>query len=157
MQNSLKKKSVRYKTGDIFAIPLGDDCGYGYCRHLSGALTEFFKTQSKNQLNADDVKDWSVLFTVWVMDKPFRSASWPKIGNREVEELSPPIFFKQDSISKRLSLYQDGRETPATLEDCQGLENAAIWSANHIEDRLRDHFAGRPNKWVESLKPKGFS
>lgn len=27
-----------------------------------------------------------------------------------------------------------------------------VWSPEHVEDRLRDHFAGRPNKWEESLR-----
>ena len=29
--------------------------------------------------------------------------------------------------------------------------NAAVWDPQHVEDRLRDHFAGLPNKWVQSL------
>jgi hypothetical protein len=27
-----------------------------------------------------------------------------------------------------------------------------VWAAEHVEDRLRDHYAGRPNQWVESLR-----
>jgi len=35
-----------------------------------------------------------------------------------------------------------------------GLERAAVWGPSHVEDRLRDHYAGRKNKWVESLRIK---
>ena len=31
----------------------------------------------------------------------------------------------------------------------------AVWEPAHVEDRLRDHYAGAPNKWVESLRPRG--
>jgi hypothetical protein len=32
-----------------------------------------------------------------------------------------------------------------------GLDCAAVWSAFHVESRLDDHFAGRPNGWAERL------
>jgi hypothetical protein len=72
--------------------------------------------------------------------------------------LNNPPFFKRDSISGKLSIYTErgGKsfEKDATLEECKQLECAAVWSANHIIDRLNDHFSGKPNKWVESMKPK---
>lgn len=89
------------------------------------------------------------------MRKALTSGRWPRIGRVAVpEELStPPWFFKQDPISRVLSLTKDGgAEIPATLQSISGLECAAVWSANHVEDRLRDHFDGRPNQWVESLR-----
>lgn len=45
-------------------------------------------------------------------------------------------------------------ENPATPEECAVLERAAVWDPGHVEDRLRDHFAGQSNKWVESLRLK---
>jgi hypothetical protein len=65
---------------------------------------------------------------------------------------------KQDPISKALSIYQEDPvagtfgETPATAQECAGLEVAAVWDPEHVEDRLRDHFDGRPNIWVESIR-----
>jgi len=41
-----------------------------------------------------------------------------------------------------------------TRKESQGLEAAAVWEPEHIEDRLRDHFDGKPNKWLESLRIK---
>lgn len=72
----------------------------------------------------------------------------------ETELKATPWFFRQDVISKVLSLYQDGIERPATREECEGLERAAVWSAEHIENRLDDHLEGRTNKWIEALKIK---
>ncbi len=151
-----KTRNLRFRKGDVFAVPLGSGNGYGYCRYLDHLVTEFFDLQSQKLLPIEKVLAAKVLFIVWVSKSPFTSGAWPKIGHLETGATPAPIFYKRDPISKRLFLYQDGREKPATLAECQGLENAAIWSANHIEDRLRDHFAGRPNKWADSLKPKDF-
>jgi hypothetical protein len=43
-------------------------------------------------------------------------------------------------------------EIPASLEECEYLEVAAVWDGHHVEDRLRDHFDGRPSEWVESMR-----
>ncbi|RPJ50581.1 MAG: hypothetical protein EHM23_00195 [Acidobacteria bacterium] len=145
---------TRLREGDVFAISLGEDL-YGYCRYLTGLLTEFFDIRSSGLSPVEEVVSANVVFTVWVSKEAFKSDKWNRIGSREVRVKPNPVFFKQDPITNELCLYQDYRETPATLAECQGLERAAVWSANHIEDRLRDHFEGRPNRWVESLKPKG--
>jgi hypothetical protein len=88
---------------------------------------------------------------------------WQVIGSVPLsqEERSVPIrFFKQDALTGDLTIYWEGpepgevHEVPATREECMGLERAAVWEPEHVEDRLRDHFAGRPNKWLESLALK---
>lgn len=94
------------------------------------------------------------MFTVWVTNDAVTSGRWPVIGN---VSLSPelevaPKFFKQDPISKTFSIYHQGQETSASLAECGNLERAAVWEPSHIEDRLRDHYLGIPNQWVESLK-----
>jgi hypothetical protein len=150
-----RPKRVRFKAGDVFAVPLGENCGFGYCRYLDQLVTEFFNLESKEQLTAEEAVRADVAFVVWVSKDPFTFGLWPRIGHVEASPRPAPIFYKQDPISKRLFLHQGGRERPATLADCAGLENAAVWSASHIADRLRDHFAGRSNRWVEMPKPKG--
>lgn len=149
-----KPKRVRFKAGDVFAVPLGENSGFGYCRYLDQLVTEFFKLKSTERLTAEEAVQADVAFVVWVSKEPFASGLWPRIGHVEASPVPAPVFYKQDPISKRLFLYQGGKERPASLADCAGLENAAVWSASHIADRLRDQFAGRPNKWVELLKPK---
>ncbi len=70
------------------------------------------------------------------------------------------MFCKQDIVSGKLYIYQEVPELaplyerPATTGECIGLEAAAVWEAEHVEDRLRDHFAGQLNKWVEQLRAK---
>jgi hypothetical protein len=66
-----------------------------------------------------------------------------------------PWFFKQDAISGKVTVGRTGSEErlpePGQIDN---LERAAVWSATHIVDRLQDHFAGKPNKWVASMRPK---
>ena len=56
-------------------------------------------------------------------------------------------------MSDSPGLDSEEEEIPATWEEIQGLENVMVWSSSHLEDRLRDHFAGRPCKWVQGPKP----
>ena len=147
-----RNKRLRFKAGDVFAVPLGKDNGFGYCRYLDQLVTEFFDFHSQEQLSAEDVVQAKIAFVVWVSKEPFASGVWPRIGHVEVSPRPAPVFYKRDPITKQLFLWQDGNEWRTTEEECTGREKAAVWSASHIEDRLRDHFAGRPNKWVELLK-----
>ena len=85
------------------------------------------------------------------------SGRWKVIGNKPLESSlkKAPIFFKQDILTKEFSIYHSAtsQETDASYEECIGLERAAVWEPEHIEDRLEDFFYGRNNKWVQSLKP----
>jgi hypothetical protein len=97
-----------------------------------------------------------VLFKTWVRKCAITEGRWKIIGHvtpgADVAEI--PLFCKQDSISGAYYKYFEGKEHSATYEECTGLEVAAVWEANHIEERLRDHYAGRLNKWLELIKLK---
>ena len=50
-------------------------------------------------------------------------------------------MFRQDIISKKFELVYPDRFEPATAEQCKGLEEWAVWTAEGIEHRLNEHFA----------------
>jgi hypothetical protein len=54
-------------------------------------------------------------------------------------------------MNGRLTIYLLGDIRPAKRKECVGLECCAVWDPEHVEDRLKDHFAGIPNKWVQSM------
>lgn len=56
--------------------------------------------------------------------------------------------------SKLFSNYDNGKIRRATKMACEGLERAAVWEPEHVEERLRDLYVGKPNIWVEQLKIK---
>lgn len=137
----------------MYAIDLGDG-KYGFARVLPEPLMEFFDLRLTTIPTIEEVVSHPVLFTLCVMNSAIKRRHWQAVGNAPVDAATfeSPYFFKEDALDGTISLYRDGRETPAKSGDVTGLERAAVWSAEHVEDRLRDHFAGRRNKWVESLR-----
>lgn len=141
-------------------IPLGEG-RRGFARDL-GLEVEFYDCQATEGEDVDvaGLEGTSVAFRVWVMDSAFKpSSTWRSIGKLPLraDESPDSRFAKQDPLTGALSIYwKDSaagtwHEEPATPEECAGLEVAAVWSAEHVEDRLRDHFAGRPDKWSSSM------
>jgi hypothetical protein len=116
-------------------------------------LVAFFDRRFPERPTVDDIISCPVAFRIWVMRLCLSKRGWPVIGHATVPYAltTPPDFYKFDLISKRFSLYRDHSEEPATREQCLDLECAAVWSDVHVESRLDDHFAGRPNAIVESL------
>ena len=147
-------KKQRRRVGDIVKITL-ESGSFCFGRVLQEPLMAFYDLNVPMIPDIDSIISARIIFKVWVMRRAITSGRWQIIGNREVdaETACVPVFFKQDAVSKTFSKYFDDKEIPATGKECLGLERAAVWDPEHIEDRLRDHFAGRSNVWVESLKP----
>ncbi len=153
-------KNIRFKRkeGDIILIKLSDS-SFGYGRVLIDPLVAFYDLNtSQPLLDIEQITAKNILFKVWVMKHAITSGRWEVIGNKSLEDalVSSPLFFKQDILSKELSIYNltTGQEIDASYEECKNLERAAVWEPEHVEDRLEDLFEGKSNKWVESLKPK---
>ena len=143
------------KEGDIVEVPLSDGQS-AYGRVLKSPLVAFYAIQAKAPLPVDQIVAAPVAFKVYVVHSAVKSGRWKIVGHAPLEDVlqKSPSFYKVDSITKQLSLYHHGQTVPATVEQCEGLECAAVWSAEHVESRLTDFFAGRPNKWVEALSIK---
>ena len=141
--------------GDIVEIPLPDG-QLAYGRVLKSPLIAFYAVQAQAPLPVDQIVAAPVAFKVFVVHSAVKSGRWKIVGHAPLDDALqvPPSFYKVDSITKALSLYRHGQTEPATVEQCAGLECAAVWSAEHVESRLADLFAGRPNRWVESLSIK---
>lgn len=155
MPKATNKK--RRTSGDIVSIPLGDG-GIAFARVLKEPLVAFYDLRASAVPPIEDILRSCVAFKVFVVNYAITNGMWPVIGNAPLEDAlrEEPLFFKRDKLSGKLSIYKDStaQEWPATRAECEGLECAAVWDPHHIVDRLIDHFAGRPNKWVESLRPK---
>lgn len=136
-------------------IPLGE-C-YAYGRVLEEPDYAFYDVCSQGDLGPEEIAKREILFRVAAMKRAETSGRWSIIGYAPLEPVlqEPGRYFRQDALDPRkLWIYVEGSEVPATWEECQSLERVAVWEPEHIEDRLRDHFAGRPNKWVESMRLK---
>jgi hypothetical protein len=157
-----RPKRIRRNPGQFVAIDLGNGWR-AFGRVLKEPLIAFYDHRAK----ADAVPELPCLaaqplaFRIMVMNHAVTHGRWPVIGSLP---LTPALsasadFFKQDPINGQLSIYNDDLaptfERPATRSECQTLERAAVWDPEHVEDRLRDHFAAQPNKWVDSLRLRG--
>jgi hypothetical protein len=122
---------------------------------LTGASYCFYDSRGTIDLLAEQVINQPILFFAAVMDSAIKSGRWPIVAHLPLDGgLTPPPKFMQDRWNKSsFSIYlNSGEIKKATRKECQGLERAAVWDPEHIEDRLRDHYSGTGNKWVELLK-----
>ena len=144
---------VIVKPGNVYSIPL-EDGRYGYAQALESPEFAFFDVASETEMSAEDVVLHPLIFRIWVHKSATKT--WKKLGKVPLSEpLSKQVpRFKQDAINGKLSIYINQQESPASLADIQGLECAAVWESPHILSRISDHFAGRENKWVASLRPR---
>lgn len=146
----------RWATGAIVQVPLSAT-RHGYAQMLAEPEYAFFDVRTGRDLDPCNVVQNALLFRLWVMRYAHSKGRWRKIGSAPVANtLQKPVRrYKQDPLTGKLFTTIDGTDaTPATRTQCRRLECAAVWEPEHVEDRLRDHFAGRPNAWVESLRPK---
>ena len=151
----MTRKRQRRRLGDVVQISLGDG-RVGFGRVLESPLVAFYDLCSSEVPPLDVIVASPIAFKVWVMNYAIKDGDWPVIGNMPLADdlLERPRFYKQDPISKELSIYLGaGKEIPATMDEIEGLECAAVWEPEHAVDRLLDHLAGRENKWVESMRP----
>ncbi|WP_199556334.1 Imm26 family immunity protein [Sandaracinobacteroides hominis] len=123
------------------------------------ALGYLFEGTFDEEIGVERIPSLPIAFRLWVSNHAITKGTWPVIGSRPLlpENAEEPFFYKQDAISGRLSLYHSAfaatnYERSASLDECQHLECAAVWEPEHVVDRLNDHAAHRPNRWVESLR-----
>lgn len=153
-----KQKRVRRKVGDILLIDLGSG-RHAYGQVADEPLVIFFEGTFDEEIAIERIPSLPVAFRLWVSSHAITKGTWPVIGARPLlpENAEEPFFYKQDAISGRLSLYHSAfattnYERPASLEECQHLECAAVWEPEHVVNRLNDHAAHQPNCWAESLR-----
>ena len=146
-------KRQRRTVGSIVQVPLGDGT-YCYAQVLQEADFAFFDIRAAGSVDVADIVTRPVLFRIAVMNHAITSGRWQKVGSAPLSaDLAgaQPKFIQDALDPARFEIYLAGHTRPATREECRGLERSAVWEPEHVEDRLRDHYAGRPNKWVKSL------
>lgn len=147
-------KRSYWTPGNVILISLNDG-KYAYGRVVGFPLMAFYSLHSDEVLPIEEIIKSDVIFKIWVMKYAIGKHHWKVLGNIALEdELKTPVeFYIWDCIAEKFNIYQDdGKEQLVTLEECDDLECAAVWDPEHVESRLADHFAGRENEEVYSLK-----
>lgn len=151
-------RGKKQKRGDIVRIDIGNGKQF-HAVALTHPMFAFLASVSEREEPVQEVRDRAVLFKLCVMDSAAKSGRWPIVGKVDpsiVSALDGAVFFKQDLISGRISAYDaiTNAESPLSFEEADRLECAAVWSPDHVEDRLRDHVNGISNKWWASMRPR---
>ncbi|WP_375102284.1 Imm26 family immunity protein (plasmid) [Paenibacillus sp. RS8] len=129
-------KRKRIKLGDVFAIPLPDG-RFGFGRRFKDASIAIYRYIGSYIEDIPQDEDYQ--FIVGVYDDVLKSGQWPVIENRPFsneEEAWPPPACVIDKLTDEYSTYYKGEMRKATKLECEGLEIAAVWEAEHIIDRI---------------------
>jgi hypothetical protein len=83
------------------------------------------------------------------------ASGWTIIGERPLEPgLHPPeLTFVQDDLDPHdlRVLDRNGMMRPATVEECRGLEAAAVWAPEHLAELLVAHARGEVDEHTRAL------
>jgi hypothetical protein len=149
---------TKHTPGTVLELSLGDGT-FAYGLVVGELEVAFFDLHAKAAIaDVDAIVARPVLFVLTVYKNVFTTGRWRAIGRVDLDAhvVRIPDKFMQDLGDPRKCKIVDAdfNTRPATPDECVGLERVAVWAGEHIEDRLRDHFAGRPNPHVEHMKVK---
>jgi len=144
---------VNVRFGDVFYFQI-ENGNFCYAQVLEEPECAFFSLESKKPDCAESAIVSNLLFRAWVHKSSYKQ--WSKACNFPVAaSLAEKIpRFKKNALNGRPSIYIDGKETPATFDEVQGLECAAVWEHEHIISRISDQLSGKGNSWLASLQPR---
>ncbi len=139
--------------GSIVKIPFDDT--QTYARVLESPYVAVFDASGLDDTAIPEILARPVLFFVGVYEDILKQGEWPVIGRAPLgddELLVPDQFIQDPDMPEDIQIITvEGDTRDATIEECVGLEAAAIWDREHVEDRLSDHYAERPNAFLDSL------
>jgi hypothetical protein len=152
----MNAKSQRRTVGAVLRVPLSPEQAC-FAVTLPEVDFAFFGPLAAEDAGSARLFEHPMLFRVAVHKAAWCTGRWSRIGKVAVppEVLAPaPKFIQDPSNPRKFELYFDGQIKVATRTECEGLERAAVWDPDHVEQRLRDQLAGVPNVWVEQLRIK---
>jgi hypothetical protein len=146
------QKGIRKKIGQLYKIPLGDLI-FSYGQVVTSVDHVFFDYLDQgNATDYDKILSSPVIFRCTVDRYVLAKGYWEILGvfpvnptYQKYEEL-----FSYNSFTKTYQIFKDGKGfVPATWEEIQDMEPFASWQHKAVEQRLKDHFAGRPCYFIE--------
>jgi len=155
--NPIKRQKIT--EGSILEINIEKQY-FVYAQILNKGGYVFFNYKTREKLiDLSLLKKAPILFVIGVYNDVITKGHWLKVGKIEIRDdlkIQPMQFIQDVQNQGNFELYNPntGEIRKATKEQCFGLECAAVWEANHVEDRIRDYYDSKPNIWVEQLKIK---
>ena len=148
-----KKKRFRKKIGMVFRIDLKEGT-YGYGQVATEVDNIFFDHQDEADhfTPIEEILEKPIAFYATVDRYVLKEGLWEILGIYPVKPENQvfPDFFGYDPFKKTYTLFKKGiGYVPCTLEETYGHEYLTSYGHGGIEQRLRDHFAGRPCWYIE--------
>jgi len=155
------------RVGSFIEISLGKNLN-AYARVIGKNLFSFYKIEHVDGAKSKDevveiIRNSDPIFSIYIHKNAFGGDNWRIIGHLPLEQKTlnnMPVFFRQDIVNKdtcwliTVNLGPDYKK-PLAKEECINMEREASWdNIEHIEERLRDYLANKPNIWVERLRVK---
>lgn len=137
-------KRQRRTVGSILAIKLSNDY-FTYAQILKEGLV-FFDYFIRVPIQNFEILEYKEpVFFLSVYKDIITRGKWLKVSKLAIRESfeTVPMQYIQDKLNEsNYEFYNPntGEVTPATKEECEGLEVAAVWDAHHVEERLLNHF-----------------
>lgn len=145
----------KVEPGTIIQIDL-TETEHTYARALKHPFIAVYDARTTEQMAPREIVSRPVLFVVSVYDRALNR--WKSIGKAPLDpdELPIPDQFIQDILNPAdcRIIDADGVTRNATSQECIGLEAAAVWDAEQLVGRIRDHYTGLKNVFLESLSLK---
>jgi hypothetical protein len=145
----------RWKPGAVIRKKLG--VWTYYARLLEFPWAAFYRYRTRAPVDdLDEIVANDVLFTLAAHKDLLARGQWESIGSRPLEKTlrRPKAQAIWDDATHCRILDDKGRIRSATPDECKELEPAAVWEPEHVADRLRDAFAGRPDRWLQRMRSR---
>ncbi len=142
-----------WKVDSIASAKLDDGNSY-YARLLEFPWAAFYDCRTAGEpLPVADVVKTRVLFTIAAHKSLVESGGWQVVGKAAPDPaLGPPAEQAiWDTPDECRIIDAEARMKPGTPEYCRTLEPAWVWEPPHIAERLKDSFAGHPERWREEM------
>jgi len=140
-------QQIPWPTGAYFAIPLSS--GYGFARVISQGLIGVYDLRIDHLVDPARLDEAPVLFFCLVHGEMLVTGDWPVIGVAPLEaRFNEPIKFAGFSRTPgraAISVVNRREYIPVAEEaELAGLEWARSYQRHMVEQRIENHFAGRP-------------
>ena len=150
-----KRRYFRKKIGMVFRIPLNENNAYAYGQVATETRNIFFDHQDvENQWTSiENILQKPVIFVATVDRYVLKEGLWEVLGVWLVDPKNQeyPETVGYDTLKQTYFFWRNNPEkgkvdqVPCSLEDIEGHEFLASYGHGSVEQRLRDHFDGRPN------------
>jgi hypothetical protein len=147
---------IDFAPGLMFKVDVGEDV---FAHGVMLSHFPYMAFYDKHVLfDEDGIASGPPMFVLVVAKAAYLKGHWGEpIRQLDAAVLHPiPHFFWQSPVNKYDCKIVEPikHRTTASPNDCIGLESEAVWSATHVESRIADYCAGRPNVFAEALRVK---